>query len=337
MNTKRALKWGLVTAATTCAIVTAAGCELLVDFDRSKIPSEGGAEDVTMPPDGPVGEAGPETGRDAPSEASEAGMGDAPEETTGDAPEEMAAEGGGDAPAEAAPEAGPEGGDASDGAMGAAAFTIAPATVNYGTVATGRNAAYAFTVTNTGTASGTPTVTRSGTNSGDFTTSGCTAAVAMGATCTLTVTFAPGGTGTRGPATISVGATSSASVTGNGAAAGTLTIAPTTQDFGAVTNGNSSAEFAFTVTNGDAVNGVTLGTPNVDGQDAAGFIIDADGGAGQCSGTLAPSATCTLFLHFAPNGAAGKAYYGSLSISGTATDGGSAPGTTSASLTGRAN
>jgi hypothetical protein len=65
------------------------------------------------------------------------------------------------------------------------------------------------------------------------------------------------------------------------------------------------------------------------------FVIDADGGSGQCSGTLPPSGTCTLFLHFAPTAVTGSGFrYGSLSIGATATDGGSAPGTASASLTG---
>src|SRR5215472_955868 len=127
MNTKRTLKWGLVTAAATCAVVAAMpGCELLVDFDRSKIPSEGGTEDVTMPqPDGQVEGGGMETSTDAPSEASPMEAGDAPAETSN--------EGGMDAH----PETGAEGGDASDGATSMAVFGITPASVTYGTVAVG--------------------------------------------------------------------------------------------------------------------------------------------------------------------------------------------------------
>ena len=56
MNTKRSIKWGLVTAAATVRSMLAAGCELLVDFDRSKIPQEGGLEDVTSG-DGPEGDS----------------------------------------------------------------------------------------------------------------------------------------------------------------------------------------------------------------------------------------------------------------------------------------
>jgi hypothetical protein len=48
MRTKRSIKWGLVAAAAACVAVTAVpGCELLVDFDRSKIPEEGGLLDST--------------------------------------------------------------------------------------------------------------------------------------------------------------------------------------------------------------------------------------------------------------------------------------------------
>lgn len=339
MNTKRTLKWGLVTAATACAFVAAMpGCELLVDFDRSKIPSEGGTEDGTMG-DGPAvetgGETGPETSTDAPSEA---GPGDAHE--AGDAPAETTTtEGGPDSPAEAAPEAGPEGGDASDGAMGQAVFTIAPASVDYGTTETGlTTASYTFLVTNTGTVAGTPTITKGGTNPTEFNAIGCSSSVAPSGTCTLGVNFAPpsGVTGARS-ATISVDTGASTTVTGTAAAAATLAISPTSQDFGGVTVGSSSSEFPFTVTNNDSVNAVTLNTPTVDGTDGAMFVVDADGGAGQCSGTLAPTTSCTLFLHFTPTGTAGTLHIGSLSITAAATDGGSAPGTASASLTGTGN
>jgi hypothetical protein len=39
MKTKRAVSWSLLSCAIACASVAAPGCELLVDFDRSKIPA----------------------------------------------------------------------------------------------------------------------------------------------------------------------------------------------------------------------------------------------------------------------------------------------------------
>ena len=42
MNTKRSVTWGLLAGAAACAAMAAMpGCELLVDFDRSKIPTDG--------------------------------------------------------------------------------------------------------------------------------------------------------------------------------------------------------------------------------------------------------------------------------------------------------
>jgi hypothetical protein len=318
MNTTRTLKWGLVTAAATCAVVAAMpGCELLVDFDRSKIPSEAGAEDVTTS-DSPVTEGGQETSTDAPSEASEAGMMDAPPETTTEAG------------MDAKPEAAPDGGDGGDGAAAMAIFAITPTSVSYGTVALGTTtAAYTFTVTNSGTVAGTPTITKGGTNAADFTAAGCTASVAAGGNCTLSVTFLPGAAGARGPATFTVGS-SVASVTGTGATAGSLTISPTTLSFGTVNSGTSSTPSPVTVTNTDATNAVTLTLPpTIDGKDSAKFGVDDDGGTGQCGATLAASGQCTLYLHFAPTATGFQ--YASVSITGT---GAGTPGTASASLTG---
>jgi hypothetical protein len=96
MTTKRSIKWGLVAAAT--AFVAAAampGCELLVDFDRTKIPDAGEVDGTTPGDDGTSPEATPA------GEAGEAGSGDA----ASDAPD-APVEGSADAPSEAAAEAG---------------------------------------------------------------------------------------------------------------------------------------------------------------------------------------------------------------------------------------
>jgi hypothetical protein len=57
MNTKRSVTWGLLAGAAACAAIAAMpGCELLVDFDRSKIPTEDASIDdaVAESPDAPV-------------------------------------------------------------------------------------------------------------------------------------------------------------------------------------------------------------------------------------------------------------------------------------------
>jgi hypothetical protein len=107
MNTKRAMKWSLLLAAAGCvAVGSMPGCELLVTFDRSKIPDEGGSADGTvsdgqssmdsLPPNetGPALDASPEatpdvgtayvTTVDAPREAT--GADAAPDTSVADAP-----------------------------------------------------------------------------------------------------------------------------------------------------------------------------------------------------------------------------------------------------------
>jgi hypothetical protein len=127
MRTKRSIKWGLVIAAAACvAVAASAGCELLVDFDRSKIPQEGGLIDVTTNPDAPATNetgTGSETGDDGSSanETSTDGGGDGTttdaEGGTTEAATEAAAETGSEPGPEPTPEAGPDatdGGDAGD-------------------------------------------------------------------------------------------------------------------------------------------------------------------------------------------------------------------------------
>ena len=56
MKIKRSVTWGLLAGAAACVAVAAMpGCELLVDFDRSKIPTDGGSvgDDVAESPDAP--------------------------------------------------------------------------------------------------------------------------------------------------------------------------------------------------------------------------------------------------------------------------------------------
>lgn len=329
MRTKRFVTWSLVIAAATVGVAAVPGCELLVDFDRSKIPQEGGLTDVTTS-DSPAGDSSPgnDVTVDSPGDTSAA---DAPGDTS-------STEGGPDAPNDVhetstgdANEAGPEA--AVEAEAGAPQFTVGPAAEAYGTVAIGTTTAdVTYTITNTGTASGTPTVAVAGTNSGDFLvgTNGCTSAVAPNGTCTVTVHFKPTASGARAA---TLGATppagSAAALTGTGATAGLLTISPVTKDYGTVTHGSSSTDFSFTVTNGDAVNAVTLTGPVLDGQDAAQFAYDGDAGTGQCGTTLAASGACVLNVHFAP--AAAGTDYASLSISGGASN------NASASLTGTAN
>jgi hypothetical protein len=113
MGTKGSIKWSLVAAAAACvAVATSSGCELLVDFDRSKIDAgggEGGVGPDATTQDGPTTETSTEAGDDttAPETSTEAGADstiDAPVSDAGSDAKEAAAETG----AEPVPEAGPE-------------------------------------------------------------------------------------------------------------------------------------------------------------------------------------------------------------------------------------
>ena len=90
MNSKRGVTWGLLAAAAACiALAAMPGCELLVDFDRSKIPTGGDASaseeggplpDATMPSDAPSEGSNTlsdvQAGMDGTSEGGEAAAGD---------------------------------------------------------------------------------------------------------------------------------------------------------------------------------------------------------------------------------------------------------------------
>jgi hypothetical protein len=115
MNTKRAMKWSLLVASAGClAVANMPGCELLVTFDRSKIPDDGGLADgaesdgaISSTESGPGSDA--ETAPDGQSEASSA---DAPSETsTADAPTtETSVSDAGDGSTQGTADAGAEGG-----------------------------------------------------------------------------------------------------------------------------------------------------------------------------------------------------------------------------------
>jgi hypothetical protein len=124
MNIKRSVTWSLLAGVAACAAMTAMpGCELLVDFDRSKIPS-GGDASVTDGSEPPTPDSEPlpdsagdgmmmatDTGSDGtmapPSDASPDVVVDSGNKADGEAgaPEAGPPDTGVDAPSEAAPDA----------------------------------------------------------------------------------------------------------------------------------------------------------------------------------------------------------------------------------------
>ena len=178
-----------------------------------------------------------------------------------------------------------------------------------------------FTVSNGGgTATGPLTVSVSGSNPNDFVKSADTCngtAVAAAATCTVTVSFKPSSAGAKAASIIvagTPGGSVTAAVTGTGISDALLALTPQLQDFGTVTNGSTSNLVTFTVTNtGGVASGAIAQT--LGGADAGQFTV----ASGSCSGaTLAPGATCSVALRFAPTASGAKA----ATLSFTATPGG---------------
>lgn len=174
--------------------------------------------------------------------------------------------------------------------QGNPSFSLSSSTHAFGNVAAGQTATQAVTVTNTGNVPlATPSVTASGAGFTASTT--CASSLAVGATCTITATFAP----TAGQAyngSVSVGYTGVASQTltlsGTGQASA-LSVDAATQAFGNVDIGTSVTR-TFTLTNYGNISGA-LAVESV----AAPFTR-----GGTCSGSLAAGASCTVTLTFTP-------------------------------------
>jgi hypothetical protein len=182
-----------------------------------------------------------------------------------------------------------------------AALSIDPTMADFGQTPIGvTSAASSFTVTNTGqAASGTVAVSLGGTNASYFTiqSSTCTAALAPGDSCTVTVTFDSFYTGTDTAsltATATPGGSASASLTAQAITPAYYQI-PNPPNFGDVFVGASTPDQTLTVTDEGQQ---TTGTLHValGGSDPEDYVIDSN----TCTGTLASGASCSIAVHFSP-------------------------------------
>jgi hypothetical protein len=127
MKTKRSVGSGLLAAAVACAAIAATpGCELIVDFDRSKIPVSDaslpipdgqGPDDGSTPDANPGGnpDAGPDaTGADATTDGAPPGDDGGDASPGEDAADSAAPDAGPDAALDAAPDGAPDLDAASD-------------------------------------------------------------------------------------------------------------------------------------------------------------------------------------------------------------------------------
>ncbi|MBZ5562828.1 MAG: choice-of-anchor D domain-containing protein [Acidobacteriia bacterium] len=207
------------------------------------------------------------------------------------------------------------------------AVALSPTSITFSSQNVGTTSApQTVTLKNNGTGALTFTgsgISISGTNAADFSqTNNCGTGVAQGASCTISVTFAPtaGGTRTASLTIIDDAASSpqSVSLTGTGVPP-TVTLNPTALSFGSYGIGVTSPPLAVTLTNNGP--GPLLVTKVV----ATGDF----GVTTTCLGTVAASANCTINVTFTPSTGGNRT--GSLTITDDAT---SSPQTVTLSGTG---
>ena len=170
------------------------------------------------------------------------------------------------------------------------------------------------TFTNVGQVALTITsITLGGTDSKDFTLTSntCGTSLAVGASCTMTVTFTPAALGKRS-ATITViddacGSPHVLALSGNGTE---ITLSPSPVNFGAQTVGTTSAPLTVTLTN-NGTTAVTVKTASITGTDKGDFKIQSNG----CTSIPANGGTCTINVTFTP--AATGSRTGTLSVTDT--------------------
>ncbi|MGA2251619.1 choice-of-anchor D domain-containing protein [Terracidiphilus sp.] len=173
------------------------------------------------------------------------------------------------------------------------------------------SAAQAVTISNTSSAAATG-FSLAVSSSFGLTGSTCTSSLAGGATCTVGVTFTPESSGPiNGQLAVnSTSALGSAtiSLTGTGGLNGAVQFKPSSIAFPVTGVGQTSAPTAVTITNVDPTS--TLSSLNLTA--STGFALVSN----TCGSALAPNASCTVGVEFAPI-AAGPAT-GNLIVSSTA-------------------
>lgn len=186
-------------------------------------------------------------------------------------------------------------------------------TYNYGPITIGQSASKSFTVTNTGGISATA-MANGGTLAAPYnyvggsypgTGGNCASTLAVGATCSVVVAFAPTAGGVaNGTLTLEYNdgqdpQTVARALTGTGALA-VLTISDSpTYDYGSVALGQMESK-TFTVTNTGNAQATALANGATHAAPFAYAGGSYPGTAGTCSTTLNVAATCTIVVEFSP-------------------------------------
>jgi len=189
---------------------------------------------------------------------------------------------------------------ASSGTVTAAVASLSPTSLTFASQAVGAtSAAQTVTLNNTGNATLTlASIALSGTNASDFAqTNNCGSSVAVGANCTISVTFAPTASGSRtGAVTLTDNATGSpqtVSLSGAGTAA-VASLSPTSLTFASQAVGATSAPQTVTLNNtGNAA--LTLTSIALSGTSASDFAQ-----TNNCGSSVTAGANCTINVTFTP-------------------------------------
>jgi hypothetical protein len=214
-----------------------------------------------------------------------------------------------------------------------AAVSLAPTSLTFVSQSLGTTSApQGVTLTNTGSSTLTITsISITGTNQGDFgQTNTCGSSVAVGANCTINVTFTPTATGTR-TAAVSIannatGSPQTVSLTGTGASAGNpaASLSPTSLTFPLQVIGKSGTPQVVTLTNtGTGTLSITSISVTADPKEFSE--------TNTCPASLAPGANCTISVTYTAKQSSPPASSGTLSISDNAA---SSPQTVALSGTG---
>ena len=197
--------------------------------------------------------------------------------------------------------------------------TLTPASIAFPVTVVGATSDYqVVTLKNTGTIAVTvSSITRTGTNLTSFVDlSGCGTSLAAGASCSIFVAFKPAAAGaltaTLNVADNATGSPQKVTLTGTGSAAPSVKLSVTALAFPTTTHGTASEALPVTLTNAGTAT-LDLTSIAITGTNPTDFIQVND-----CAATLAPAASCTVYVAFTPATAA--AFTAKLTI----TDNGSA-------------
>ena len=183
-------------------------------------------------------------------------------------------------------------------ATGSPAAQLSATTLTFAATSVGQvTAAQQITVTNNGTL---PLIVGAvSANSADFSASTACSTVAVGANCSISVTFAPTATGVRA-ATLQIvhngaGGQSTVALSGTGVAAPVASVSTQSIEFGTVTLPFFSLPRTVTVSNtGNAPLQLTAIS-------LAGTSFSRQGGDCVAASTLSPTSSCTIVLRFTPS------------------------------------